>query len=333
LENKINLDKNWSDKNVLITGASGFVGGALLDRLISAGANTVCLVRDYIPKSRLFATELHKKTIMANGALEDYGLIRRILSEYEIQVIFHVGAQTQVLTALADPLSTFHTNIMGSCNILEAARNCSTIETVVVSSSDKAYGIPDKLPYTEDMPLRGAFPYEVSKSCVDLLAHSYFQTYGMPISISRCGNTYGEGDLNFRRLIPKVIKYIRFDKPLVMRSEGTPLRDFVYLADIVEAYMLLGTQTKRKGVTGEAFNFSSGKAFRVSEVVDLMLKLMDTKVRPQWTHSAEKEIPEQYLAIEKAGKILGWKPKYDLESGLKRTIAWYDDFFSKNKHL
>ncbi len=323
----------WHDRNVLLTGASGFVGGGILERLLAGGGNAVALVRDFVPRSHFFSSGLFKNATIVHGKLEDADLLRRTIADYEIQTVFHVGAQTQVTTALADPMGTFQSNIMGSCNILEAARNAKTVESVVVSSSDKAYGIPDKLPYTEDMPLKGAFPYEVSKSCVDLIAHSYHKTYGLPVTIARCGNTYGEGDLNFRRLIPKVIKYVRQNKPLVMRSDGTPTRDFVYIADIVDAYMLLGKETSRKGVAGEAFNFSSGKAYKVKEVVELMLRLMNSKTKPEWTHSAEKEIPEQYLSIEKAKRILGWSPKYDLEKGLGKTIAWYDEFFRSNRML
>ncbi|MEK6954516.1 MAG: GDP-mannose 4,6-dehydratase [Candidatus Micrarchaeota archaeon] len=316
----------WHDKNVMITGASGFIGGAILKHLENCGANTVSLVRDFVPKSQLFATGLYKDTVMVHGKLEDYDLIKRTLAEYEIQVIYHMGAQTQVTTALSDPMGTFYANIIGSGNVLEAARNSSSVESVVVASSDKAYGISDKLPYTEDMPMKGAFPYEVSKSCVDLIARSYFETYGLPVTVARCGNTYGGGDLNFKRLIPKVIKYVKYGTPLVMRSDGSPKRDFVYIDDIVRAYMLLGTEAKRKGVSGEAFNFSSGKVIRVREVVDLMLKLLKSNAKPQWTNTAGKEIPEQYLSIEKARRVLGWEPEYDLETGLRRTIEWYGNF-------
>ncbi|MFH1751046.1 MAG: NAD-dependent epimerase/dehydratase family protein [Candidatus Micrarchaeota archaeon] len=330
MEKKNGGDGFWHDKNIFITGASGFVGGAVLRKLVDAGANTVALVRDFVPKSQLFESGLYSKTVMVHGNLEDYGLIRRTLAEYEIQVIFHVGAQTQVTTALADPIGTFEANIEGSWNVLEAARNSKSIESVVVSSSDKAYGIPDKLPYTEDMALKGAFPYEVSKSCVDLIAHSYFKTYGLPVTITRCGNTYGEGDLNFRRLIPKVIKYVECGMPLAMRSDGSPKRDFVYLGDIVDAYLLLGSSAHGNGIAGEAFNFSSGRAFVVRDVVKLMLKLMGSDMLPNWAQLAEKEIPEQYLSIEKAKRVLGWEPKTDLETGLKRTISWYRDFLKNS---
>jgi len=323
LDAKKQQDGFWRDKNVLITGATGFVGGKILERLLAAGANPVALVRDFVPKSEFFEAGLYRKTRFVHGHLEDFGLLRRVISEYEAQIVFHVGAQTQVTTALEDPMGTFHANILGSCNVLEACRNSKAVEAVVVSSSDKAYGIAEKLPYTEDMPLKGAFPYEVSKSCVDLIAQSYFQTYGLPVTIARCGNTYGEGDLNFKRLVPKVIKCVAMGLPLAMRSDGSPKRDFVYIEDIVDAYMLLGRETGRKGVKGEAFNFSLGKALRVKDVVDTILRLMGSSSKPVWTNSAEKEIPEQYLSIDKARKILGWEPKFGLEAGLKRTIPWY----------
>ncbi|MEK6843249.1 MAG: GDP-mannose 4,6-dehydratase [Candidatus Micrarchaeota archaeon] len=324
-------DKFWLDKNVLITGASGFIGGAVLKNLKNCGANTVALVRDFVPKSQLFATGLYKDTVIVQGKLEDFDLIRRTLAEYEIQVIYHIGAQTQVTTALSDPIGTFNANIIGSCNVLEAARKSQTTESVIVASSDKAYGISDKLPYTEDMPMKGAFPYEVSKSCTDLIARSYFETYGMPVTIARCGNTYGEGDLNFRRLIPKIIKYVKFGIPLVMRSDGTPKRDFVYIEDVLSAYMLLGKEAKRKGVCGEAFNFSSGRAISVMEVVELMLKILKSNAKPQWVKSPDNEIPEQYLSIEKARRVLGWEPKYDLKTGLNKTIEWYDKFLKEKQ--
>ncbi|MFH1257933.1 MAG: GDP-mannose 4,6-dehydratase, partial [Candidatus Micrarchaeota archaeon] len=296
-------------------------------RLVTGGANVVALVRDFVPSAHMFSSGIFRRIKMVHGGLEDYSLLRRIMSDYEAQNVFHFAAQSQVLTALENPRSTFEANIAGTWNILEAARNSKTIESVVCSSSDKAYGISDKLPYTEDMALKGEFPYEVSKSCADLIAHAYFKTYSLPVSIARCGNTYGGGDLNFKRLIPKVIKYALHEKPLVMRSDGLPKRDFVYIDDIIEAYLMLSASTQNAGVKGEAFNFSSGEAKRVKDVVELLLKQMNSKITPQWVTPAEHEIPEQYLSISKAKKALKWEPKFKLSEGLELTVAWYKHFF------
>lgn len=323
----------WKDRSVFVTGGTGFIGGAAVQALVDEGANVVLLVRDSVPRSHLFASGAYKQARMVHGSLEDYELIRRALSDYEVQTAIHFGAQSQVLTAIDNPLSTFSANITGTYNVLEAARQTKSVEATIIASSDKAYGISKTLPYTENMPLQGEFPYEVSKSCADLIAHAYHKTYGLPVTIARCGNTYGGGDLNFRRLVPKVIKHA-INSPaqkIIMRSDGTPKRDFIYIDDVVDAYLMLAEKTGKPGISGEAFNFSSGKAYRVKDVVETLLKLMNSNLKPEWVRPAEHEIPEQYLSIEKAGRMLGWKPKHSLDEGLRKTVEWYRKFFAEKE--
>ncbi|RMF58469.1 MAG: NAD-dependent epimerase/dehydratase family protein [Calditrichaeota bacterium] len=318
----------WRDRNVLVTGATGLLGSWMVEELLRRKANVVCLIRDWVPRSKLMYSGLIDKVTVVRGALEDYNLLVRALNEYEIRTVFHLGAQTIVGTAARSPLSTFEANIRGTWNLLEACRQCSTlIEQIVVASSDKAYGDHTDLPYREDTPLQGRFPYDVSKSCTDLIAFSYYHTYHLPVSVTRCGNLFGGGDLNFNRLIPGTILSALKNEPPIIRSDGKFVRDYFYVLDAVYAYLQLAEMMTDKRFAGEAFNFGHEKPLSVLELVDTILKLMDKKtLEPVILNQASNEIREQYLDCCKAKKWMNWKPQYSLEAGLKETIQWYSEW-------
>ena len=324
-----NINMYWKDKNVFVTGATGLLGSWLVKALVDKGANVVCLVRDIVPKSNLYLNGYYKKEIILNGRLEDYFLIERTLNEYEINTIFHLGAQTIVGTANRSPLATFESNIKGTWNVLEAARNSEIIERIIIASSDKAYGEHEKLPYTEDMPLKGKHPYDVSKSCADLIAQSYYNTYNLPVGITRCGNFYGGGDLNFNRIVPGTIKSVLNNERPVIRSDGKYIRDYIFILDAVEAYLFLAKKLDNPAIRG-AFNFSNESQVMVLDVVKMILKLLSREdLEPFILNVTKNEIKHQYLSAKKAREILGWKPKYNLETGLRETIKWYKNFFGE----
>jgi CDP-glucose 4,6-dehydratase len=262
---------------------------------------------------------------VVRGQLEDFELLLRAINEHEIDSVFHLGAQTIVGTSARSPLSTFNANIRGTWNLLEACRCCpALVERVVVASSDKAYGIHEELPYTEDRALQGRYPYDVSKSCADLISFSYFQTYGTPLAVTRCGNLYGGGDLNFNRLIPGTIRSALRDERPIVRSDGTYLREYFYARDAVDAYLTVGERLPGAGVSGEAFNFGSGKPHSVLEVVAAVLEACGKNgLEPEILNEAKHEIPNQYLDCGKAERVLGWRPRFALEDGLKETVEWY----------
>jgi CDP-glucose 4,6-dehydratase len=315
----------WQDRGVFVTGATGLLGSWLVEELLSRGAHVVCLVRDWVPESRLVGSSLLERTTVVRGELEDASVLTRALNEYEINTVFHLGAQTTVDAAARSAVGTFESNIRGTWNVLEACRiNTRTVERVVVASSDKAYGEHDKLPYTEESPLQGRFPYDVSKSCADLLALCYFHSYGTPIAITRCGNLFGGGDLNFNRLIPGTIRSLLRGEAPVVRSDGTYVRDYFYVRDAVEAYLLLAEQLTADDVLGQAFNFGTETPMSVMQMVDAIVKTIGTPhLTPVVLNQASREIPRQYLDASKARRLLEWRPTHTLEQGLLETISWY----------
>lgn len=319
----------WLNKKVLVTGATGLLGSWLVKSLIDKKANVVALIRDFDPQSQLIKEKIFKKVSIVNGSLENFQSLQRALFENYIEYVFHLGAQPLVDIAYLSPLQTFEANIRGTYNLLEAARNSKLIKGVIVASSDKAYGEAKKLPYTEDMPLKGIFPYEVSKSCADLLANSYFQTYGVPIAISRCGNIYGGGDLNWSRIIPGTIKSLLENESPIIRSNGLFLRDYIYVEDVVNAYLLLGEKMQTKGVTGQAFNFAPGKPYSVLDIVKSIQKIMKKeKLKPKILDIAKGEIKDQFLDSSKSKKLLNWQSQFQIEEGLKKTIKWYESYLN-----
>ena len=301
------------------------LGSWLVEELLNLGANVTCLVRDWVPHSKLVLEGLIERTNVARGELEDYNLLVRVLNEYEIDSVFHLGAQTIVGTSSRSALSTFEANIRGTWNLLEACKTCSKlVQRVVVASSDKAYGSHAQLPYTEDTPLQGRFPYDVSKSCTDLITFSYFYTYGTPVAVTRCGNLFGGGDMNYNRLVPGTIRSVLQDEPPVVRSDGKFVRDYFYVRDAVGAYLALAEKLPDEQFTGQAFNFGYERPMSVLEMVSLILKLMDkVSLQPIILNEANHEIKKQYLDCSKAHRMLGWTPNYTLEEALLATMAWY----------
>ncbi|MBL3628325.1 MULTISPECIES: GDP-mannose 4,6-dehydratase [Bacillus] len=319
----------WKNKNVFVTGCTGLLGSCLVKELIDQGANVTGLVRDTVPKSNLYQGEQVKQMNIVEGVLEDLDVIERALGEYEIDTVFHLAAQAIVGVANRNPISTFEANILGTWNILEACRRHPLIKRVIVASSDKAYGDQPTLPYDENMPLQGKHPYDVSKSCADLLSHTYFNTYGLPVCITRCGNLYGGGDLNFNRIIPQTIQLVLNGEAPEIRSDGTFIRDYFYIEDAVEAYLLLAEKMEELNLAGEAFNFSNEIQLTVLELVEKILKAMDSDLKPKVLNQGSHEIKHQYLSAEKARKLLNWTPAHTIDEGLEKTIEWYKAFFQK----
>ncbi len=301
----------------------------MVKELIDQGANVTGLVRDTVPKSNLYQGEQVKQMNIVQGALEDLNVIERALGEYEIDTVFHLAAQAIVGVANRNPISTFEANILGTWNILEACRRHPLIKRVIVASSDKAYGDQPALPYDENMPLQGKHPYDVSKSCADLISHTYFNTYGLPVCITRCGNLYGGGDLNFNRIIPQTIQLVLNGEAPEIRSDGTFIRDYFYIEDAVEAYLLLAEKMEELNLAGEAFNFSNEIQLTVLELVEKILKAMDSDLKPKVLNQGSHEIKHQYLSAEKARKLLNWTPAHTIDEGLEKTIEWYKAFFQK----
>ncbi len=321
----------WINKNVFITGATGFLGYWLTKALVEAKANVVTLVRDHDPQCALIQSRLIDKTRVVQGALEDYASLERAINEHEIDTVFHLGAQTIVGTALRNPLPAFEANIRGTYNLLEACRQHKTlVKRIVVASSDKAYGSSLVLPYTEDMPLKGQHPYDVSKSCTDLIAYSYFHTYGLPVAVSRCGNLYGGGDLNWSRLIPGTIRNFQSGIAPVIRSDGTFTRDYLYVEDAVNAYLVLASNLHKENVCGQAFNFGPNAPYSVLDIVGALQRLMNcSDLSPKVLNEARDEIRDQSLDSQKARQILGWEPLFNLDEGLQRTICWYTNYLKE----
>lgn len=315
-------------KNIFITGATGIVGYWLTAYLHDIGAEVTAYMRDFVPKSNLIKSNIFGEVNVVTGHLEDYLNIKRALNEYEIDTVFHLGAQTIVEAANRSPLGTFNSNIRGTWNVLEACRNSKLVKNIVVASSDKAYGSSDKLPYTENMPLAGNHPYDVSKSCSDLIAQSYAKAYGMHIGIARCGNIYGGNDLNFNRIVPGTIKSLLRNHGPIIRSDGTYKRDYIYVKDAVNSYVVIAENLHKKEIKGQGFNFGNDSPLKVLEIVKEIQKLMGKeKLKPRVLDIAKGEIKDQYLNSKKARKLLKWKPVYTLEQGLKETIEWYRNFF------
>jgi CDP-glucose 4,6-dehydratase len=320
-------DRTWQHHRVFVTGATGLLGSEMVSELVARGAEVTCLLRDWVPASRLLASGAASDTNVVCGDLLDADLLVRVVNEYEIDTVFHLGAQTIVGAASRSPVGTFEANIRGTWNLLEACRlSPRLVQRVVVASSDKAYGIADRLPYTEDAPLQGRFPYDVSKSCADLIALSYFHSYQTPVVVTRCGNLWGPGDLNYNRLIPGTIRSAFLDQSPIIRSDGTYRRDYFYVKDAVHAYLTLADRMLDLNLTGQAFNFGNEEPVSVLEVVRIILEAMGkAALEPVILNEASREIPEQFLDCSKARRELDWKARYDFGMGLAETLPWYRD--------
>jgi CDP-glucose 4,6-dehydratase len=327
----------WQNVKVFVTGATGLLGSHLCRLLVAQGAEVVVLVRDAVPRSIFFSAadewNLQQKVVIVRGEVENYALIERILNEYEIETIFHLAAQTLVGNANRAPLATFKANIEGTWNILEAARiHHKIVRRVVIASSDKAYGNLQGQAYDETFPLRGDHPYDVSKSCADLISSSYYKTYQLPVAITRCGNFFGPGDLNFSRIIPGTIRDALAGNKPVIRSDGTLIRDYIFAEDGALAYLTLAEAMQGGHHAGEAFNFSYGLRLSVKDVVAQVLRVMGVQsMEMDIRNEANHEIPVQCLDSAKAKKILDWKPRHGFEEGLQKTVAWYRQYFASMK--
>jgi len=318
----------WQNRRVFVTGATGIVGSWLVKDLLAAGAYVVALVRDADPQSEFFRSGDFQSVAIVNGALEDFATLERAINEHEIDTVFHLGAQTIVGTAHRSPVPTFEANIRGSYFLLEACRlHQDRVRRVVIASSDKAYGDQPNLPYTEDTPLQGQHPYDVSKSCTDLIAQTYYHTYRLPVAIARCGNVYGGGDLNWSRIVPGTVRSLLQGMPPLIRSDGRYVRDYLYVKDVARAYLRLAECLEDEQVQGGGFNFSQESPLTVLELVDTMRKLMHCEhIAPIVQNVAQGEIRLQHLSSAKARSILGWHAEFSLNAGLAETIDWYKEF-------
>jgi CDP-glucose 4,6-dehydratase len=296
---------------------------------VDQGAEVVCLVRDWVPRSELLRSGTIERVNVVRGDICDRDTVERAIGEYETTVVIHVAAQAIVGIANRNPISTFESNIRGTWTVLEACRRSPGVRSIVIASSDKAYGSHDKLPYTEDAPLAGRFPYDVSKACADMIAQSYACTYDLPVAVTRCGNFYGGGDLNWNRIVPSAIRsLLRGERP-VIRSDGSYVRDYFYVEDGAAAYLLLAEQLfGRPELRGKAFNFSNETEVTVMELVSRIVKAMGTDLEPLVLNEATCEIPRQSLCAARARTLLGWSPLFTLDEGLERTIAWYREFLA-----
>jgi CDP-glucose 4,6-dehydratase len=325
------MSEFWRDRAAFVTGATGFVGSNLVRGLLDRGARVICLERDSVNPDPLVLFGLRERVTVVRGSVEDVDTLERALNEYEVDAVFHLAAQSLVGVANRSPLSTFETNIRGTYMVLEACRRFGKVGRAVVASSDKAYGTHGQLPYKEDLPMDGVFPYDVSKSCADLLARSFARTYAVPVCISRSANIYGQGDLNLSRIIPgTIMSALRNEDPIV-RSDGTPVREFIHVDDVVDGYLTLAENIQ--GIMGEAFNFGTAEPV---QMLDLVNRIIDAtggggRIAPKvmLDRKIEREIDEQYLSGDKMMEAFGWKPKIPLDEGLKRTIDWYREYLDK----
>lgn len=323
-------DRFWHGRPVLVTGASGLLGSWLVAALHERGARVVTLVRDLVPDALFHTSDAAARSTIVLGDICDGALVERVLAEYEIDAVFHLAAQTIVEHAQRNPVGTLRANIEGTWEVLDACRRSGRPTRIVVASSDKAYGDQPVLPYTEDQPLEGRHPYDVSKSCCDLIAQAYANSYGLPVAITRCGNLYGGGDLNFNRLVPGTVRSLLAGERPVLRSDGSPQRDYIYVEDAAAAYLQLAERTHEAGIAGEAWNFSTESpltALAMTEAITGAVGRPD--LEPLVEAIAHHEIQDQFLSAAKARAVLGWEPLHGLEEGLRRTVAWYRDYLER----
>jgi CDP-glucose 4,6-dehydratase len=319
----------WRDRSVFLTGCTGFLGSALTSELITRGARVVGLVRDHVADSPLARAGHFAKINVVYGDLGQLDVIERSLGEYEVDTVFHLAAQAIVGVANRNPVATFEANIQGTWNVLEACRRLGTLKHIVVASSDKAYGDQIKLPYDEETPLQGKHPYDVSKSCADLISLAYHNTYRLPVSITRCGNLFGGGDLNFNRIVPGTIKTAFEGRQPIIRSDGSPLRDYIYVKDAVSAYLRLAEAMDEPSVQGQAFNFGTARPLSVLEITNKILALVGREdLHPVVLNEAKGEILHQYLSSDKSQRLLGWEPVASIDAALLETIGWYREFLA-----
>jgi CDP-glucose 4,6-dehydratase len=321
----------YAGTSVLVTGGQGFIGSWLSERLLDERARVVVPRRDAEPESRFVGEGIEQRCTIALCDLTDHDSIVRVLNEHEVSTVFHLAAQTIVGTAARSPLSTFEANVRGTYNLLEACRTLGTVERVVVASSDKAYGNHEQLPYREDAPLRPAFPYDVSKACADLIARAYAASYGLPVAVTRLANVYGPGDLNWSRIVPDTARALaRGQRPLI-RSDGTPERDYLYVDDAIEVYLAVAASLGGDGVAaGRAWNAGRDEPVSVLQLVEELIEISGRNLEPE-VHGRGTpggEIDRQWLDSSAIREELGWEPRVELGEGLRRSWEWYERRFS-----
>ena len=320
--------RSWDHKNVLITGFEGFLGSNLTKALLTTKAKVIGLDLKTRRRETIFSKADHQKIAVYRGSVANFKLVQRILRDHSVDVIFHLAAEAIVEVSRHNPLAAFESNIKGTWTVLEAVRQYKKTEALIVASSDKAYGSHKKLPYKEDAPLIGDHPYDVSKSCADLIAYTYFHTYGLPVAVTRCGNIYGPGDFNFSRVVPDAIRCAILDKEFLIRSDGKFTRDYIFIDDIIEGYLKIGETLKSLRLAGQAFNFSNESPLTVIDLVKKIYRLTGSKPAYRIRNQAQFEIKHQYLSSRKAAKVLGWKSKYNIVEGLTQTIKWYKNYLT-----
>jgi CDP-glucose 4,6-dehydratase len=314
----------WQRRRVFVTGATGLLGSHLVQQLLDMNAEVVALLRDTVPRSLFAVAGMAERVTVVRGSVTDEPLLRRILVEYEVQTTFHLAAQTLVTHAYNNPVETFDVNVGGTCRLLEACRVYGACTEVIVAASDKAYGQQDQLPYTEASPMQGSYPYDASKSCADLIARCYATTYGLPVAVTRLANLFGPGDLNFNRIIPGTIRSVLLGEPIVVRSDGTPRREYVFVGDGARAYLIVAEDLQSKGLAGEAFNFGLGYPLTVLEVVNAIKQAAGKPdIMVDVRGEAKAEIDAQWMDSTKARTQLSWEPRWSFERGLAQTVPWY----------
>jgi CDP-glucose 4,6-dehydratase len=331
VEDVVSTHNSWQSRRVLVTGAAGFVGSHLATALVDLGATVVAIIRDHPSGQELERLTHGGRVSLVFGSVSDYPVVERAMNEYEVSDVFHLAAQALVGPANRSPMSTFEANIQGTWCVLEAARLSPLVSRVVVASSDKAYGTQPVLPYTEDMPLRGLNPYDASKSAADLLAQTYAHAYQAPVVISRCANIYGPGDRNYSRLVPGTIRAALAGERPVIRSDGTPLRDYIHVDDAVRAYLVLGARALDEDVRGQAFNFGANRPVNVLDLARMILEAGGRgDIEPEVVGTATNEIDRQFLDSTRAREVLGWRAEVGLEEGLRQTVEGYRRHFEEH---
>jgi len=321
--------KFWAGKRILITGYEGFLGTNLTKKMLAAGANIAGIDIEVRRKNTILTKSDYRKIKIVKGSVADYGLVEKLIKKHKPEIIFHLAAEAIVGKCNDVPLCAFKSNIEGTWNVLEVCRKMRSVKAIIVASSDKAYGSHKVLPYKEDAALIGDHPYDVSKSCADLICYTYYHTYGVPVTVTRCGNIFGPGDFNFSRIVPDGIRCALKNKTLSIRSDGKFTRDYVFVDDIVNGYIMLAEQLEHKKLAGEAFNFSDENPITVLELAKAISSILKKKPNYRILNKARYEIKHQYLASAKARSILGWMPRFTLEQGLKQAVAWYGGYFGR----
>ena len=320
----------WTDRPTLVTGGTGFLGAWVIQKLLDLGADVVCLVRERSIRSEIIGPDLLQRVKIVHGDIRDQTLLESILREHSVVTLFHLAAQAIVGVANVNPAATLDTNIAGTTAMLEACRRSPGVKQIIAASSDKAYGDAGEQAYDEDMPLRGKHPYDVSKACADMIVRSYAATFGLPAVVTRCGNFYGPGDLNWNRIVPGTIRLLCGGVRPVIRSDGKYVRDYFYVEDAADAHLILAEKLPDEPkLHGEAFNFSNETKVTVLELVEKMVTLMGLDLRPEVRNETSNEIRYQMLSAAKARREFGWHPRFTLDEGLRTAIAWYREYLKR----